>query len=100
MRVAYVAEAEKEMAAAAEYLARAASSVETGHRFLADIAAAEELILQFPHASPPLGAGLRRCLLSRFPYQIVYRVEGDTIRVYAVAHNKRRPGYWRRRVRS
>lgn len=41
----------------------------------------------------------RRFLLSRFPYSIIYvvHVAGD-ITVAAVAHAKRRPGYWRRRV--
>lgn len=41
----------------------------------------------------------RRYLLSRFPYSIVYVIEDDGhVTVAAVAHGKRRPGYWRRRV--
>lgn len=55
----------------------------------ADVDRAVQRIVQFPHAHPPLPGGLRRCLLSKFPYQIVYRVEGDVIRIYAVAHLKR-----------
>jgi len=41
----------------------------------------------------------RRFLLSRFPYSIIYVVDaaGD-VTVAAVAHAKRRPGYWRQRV--
>ena len=41
---------------------------------------------------------LRRLLLKVFPYRIIYRVEGEEIVVYAVAHVRRRPGYWRQRV--
>lgn len=36
--------------------------------------------------------------VSDFPYRIVYFVEGDRLTVVAVAHAKRRPGYWRDRV--
>jgi len=39
----------------------------------------------------------RRILLRRFPYQIVYRLKPDGIVVVAVAHLKRRPGYWKSR---
>jgi hypothetical protein len=38
-------------------------------------------------------------LLKIFPYQLIYRVDGDEIRVFAVAHVRRRPGHWRRRLR-
>jgi hypothetical protein len=34
----------------------------------------------------------------RFPYRVVYLVVDDAIDVLAVAHAKRRPGYWRRRL--
>jgi hypothetical protein len=33
-----------------------------------------------------------------FPYRLIYRVEGEEIRIYAVAHVRRKPGYWRRRI--
>ena len=35
-----------------------------------------------------------------FPYRVVYFVEGDLVTILAVAHSKRRPGYWRDRVAS
>lgn len=41
--------------------------------------------------------GARRHLLRRFPYGVVYRVTEDRVTVIAVAHGRRRPGYWRRR---
>ncbi|MBX9927149.1 MAG: type II toxin-antitoxin system RelE/ParE family toxin [Hyphomicrobiaceae bacterium] len=69
-----------------------------GSRFQADLEGAVARIVQFPHAHPPLRGGFRRSLLTRFPYHIIYRVEDDAIRIYAVAHLKRRPGYWRRRM--
>ena len=39
----------------------------------------------------------RRVLVSRFPYQVVYRLAEDQIEVVAIAHLKRRPGYWKHR---
>jgi toxin ParE1/3/4 len=43
---------------------------------------------------------VRRRVLRRYPYSLVYLVEETTIIVLAVAHHKRRPGYWLRRVVS
>jgi toxin ParE1/3/4 len=35
-----------------------------------------------------------------FPYRVIYFVEGESLTIVAVAHSKRRPGYWRERVTS
>ena len=43
--------------------------------------------------------GTRRYLLNRFPYLIVYRITEDKLQVIAVAHGKRKPGYWRHRLK-
>lgn len=46
----------------------------------------------------PRELGVRRKLLARFPYAIVF-VEGDSfVRVIAVMHGHRRPAYWRTRL--
>jgi toxin ParE1/3/4 len=55
-----------------------------------------------PECGPVIGLppalGVRRKLLSRFPYAIVF-VESDTfVRVISVMHGHRRPAYWRRRI--
>jgi len=39
----------------------------------------------------------RRVLVPRFPYQIVYHRHGDEAVIVAIAHLKRRPGYWKHR---
>lgn len=33
-----------------------------------------------------------------FPYRVVYFLDEDLLRIVAVAHSKRRPGYWRERM--
>lgn len=50
----------------------------------------------WPGVDPALG--VRRFLLPRFPFAIGYIVEGDAITVLAIAHHRRRPGYWMRRA--
>jgi plasmid stabilization system protein ParE len=42
--------------------------------------------------------GTRRVMVAGFPYDLVYRVMVPDIEVLAVAHNRRRPGYWQRRA--
>ena len=39
----------------------------------------------------------RRILVAKFPYQVVYRIRPDEIVIAAIAHLKRRPGYWKNR---
>ena len=51
-----------------------------------------------PDALPPLGIKYRWVRVSRFPYVLVFReLTPKTVKVVAVAHTSRRPGYWRRR---
>jgi plasmid stabilization system protein ParE len=68
-------------------------------KFNTDIADAIDLPVQFPGVGSPISRRARRLLLKNFPYQCIYRVEGDVVRVYAVAHLKRRPRYWNERLR-
>ena len=97
MRVRFVPQAREElMQATAHYQDQ---SNDLAERFLADVAGAIDLLQQFPGIGPPITGNVRRLLLRTFPYQLVYRLEGDDIRVFAVAHLKRRPGYWRKRLR-
>ena len=97
MRILFEPEADEELAEATRYLADQSTRAAEG--FLADMTAAQELLLRFPHSGPPVRGNLRRILLRRYPYQLIYRVVGEEIRIHAVAHLKRKPGYWRRRPR-
>jgi len=98
MKVVYVPEAEQELSDAAVYLAESARSVELGERLLHEAAQCEQRIAERPNAWPMVGRRWRQCLVTTFPYKIIYRVEGDIVRVYAFAHVKRRPGYWNKRL--
>jgi toxin ParE1/3/4 len=74
-----------------------------GGELLAEIDEALVRLARAPKSFPrALGAapelGVRRIHVRRFPYALVF-VEGEhEIRVLAVAHHRRRSGYWRRRL--
>jgi plasmid stabilization system protein ParE len=62
--------------------------------FTEDVDAAIARILQAPFAWPPHERQTRRFILHRFPFSIIYRVEGERVVVVAVAHASRDPDYW------
>jgi plasmid stabilization system protein ParE len=45
----------------------------------------------------PSRGSLRRVSLHRFPYNLIYYVSAGEVRVIALAHQRRRPGYWAHR---
>ncbi len=84
------------LAAARHYKAEAPLAA---RRFRSEVGKAIRFILAYPEASPRVGRkGARRKLLSRFPYDLIYLLESDRIRIVPVAHQKRRPGYWTSRL--
>lgn len=62
--------------------------------FLRVLSTAVQRLREGPHRYPSAEAGTRRILLERFPFTVYYRVSSDTLTIVAVAHHKRRPGYW------
>jgi plasmid stabilization system protein ParE len=66
-------------------------------RFLDEIDAALDLVQEGPRRWPRFRFGMRRFVLAAYPYSIIYRDVADEVQIYAVAHAKRRPLYWRRR---
>jgi hypothetical protein len=65
-----------------------------GRGFLDELDRGVRLIKSHPLASTEIDPGIRRCLLNRFPYALIYGIEDDTIIVIAVAHLHRKPRYW------
>jgi plasmid stabilization system protein ParE len=83
-----LAEAEKAVAWYAQRNAHAAVA------FARAVSHAIDLISESPERWPVYLEGTRRILVERFPFQLVYRVGGTRVLVVAVAHGRRRPGYW------
>jgi len=70
-----------------------------GRDLLDEVAGAINRAARNPEAGSSMTADqkTRRLLVSRFPYQLVYRLRPAEVVVVAVAHLKRRPGHWRHR---
>lgn len=62
--------------------------------FVIELEAAIDHIAESPRRWPRLGARYRRFVLGRFPFSIVYMLRGECVEVVAIAHHRRRPGYW------
>jgi len=92
----FLSPAEEEMIEAALFYER--RSAHLGIDFLDDIDRVVGLIREHPHIGAVIDESFRRVLLHRFPFNLVYTVEADSILIIAVAHQRRRPGYWRERV--
>ncbi len=69
-----------------------------GLDFILTVQRAYERLLEFPATGAPFGRRLRRLLVPKFPYGLLYRVEPERVYIVAVMHLHRRPGYWRSRV--
>jgi plasmid stabilization system protein ParE len=82
-------------AAAQWYLERSPTAAA---RFSAELDEAEAAILERPEAWPIGQRGTRRYLLHHFPFVVIYRIEESRILIVAVAHARRRPGYWTNRT--
>ena len=74
-------------------------------RFLAEFDDLLPRIRRYPSSFPRLldvssDLEIRRALMSRFPYGLIFLELEKDIRVIAVVHDKRRPGYWIHRLRK
>lgn len=71
-----------------------------GTRFLDEVEWANAAILANPYAAQSLGGNFRRLQLKKFPFGLCYRILDSVIEIVAVAHERRRPGYWRDRLQG
>lgn len=69
-----------------------------GYQFLNEVDAAIRRMIAFPESYSCLGSEMRRCLIKRFPYGIIYASTNDGTLIIAVAHLHRRPNYWLGRI--
>lgn len=65
--------------------------------FVAAVDAAIEQVVLNPERFPRASRRSQYCRLTRYPFRIIFRVQGESITIIAIAHAKRSPGYWWRR---
>lgn len=69
--------------------------------FALELAGALESIASGRVIAPMVERGPARIwILPRLPYSIIYDDRGTEIRIVAFAHHARKPGYWRKRLKS
>lgn len=96
MRIDLSREAQADINAAADwYIEQGVFSAALD--FSDEVDRALRVLGQYPGIGAPGSGVMRMRPLQDFPYTLVYRVMPDHVRVIAVAHHSRRPGYWRGR---
>ena len=96
--IAFLSPAQEETTAAACYYQTQSTGL--GTEFLAEVERAIAAIASRPKAAPKVKQNIRRRLLKRFPFGILYVATVDEIVIVAVMHLRRRPGYWQDRLGS
>ena len=96
MRAILHPEADDEFQAAIEV--HQTESQELGVRFYREVLTTLARIESHPRAWPRLRGAVRKCLVTGFPFKLLYTIDPDRILVVAVMHAKRRPDYWTARL--
>jgi toxin ParE1/3/4 len=102
-RVRFEDEAEVEYGLAARYYEERREHL--GVEFLDSVDATIERVLEWPRAGAllpgmPPDLPVRRRAVTRFPYHVVYLETPSHVWILAVAHDRRKPGYWKDRLES
>jgi plasmid stabilization system protein ParE len=69
-----------------------------GLSFIEAVERSVDQIIANSEAYQLVGEDICRKIMKGFPYSLLYAIESDRIRIMAVAHMKRRPGYWQYRL--
>lgn len=97
MKVVLHPEAEEELFEAIRFYESRVTGL--GARLFEEIEYAVSQIVNFPEIGARYEQHFRRVLLNRLPLSIVYTIERNEIWIVAIAHQRRRPGYWKHRTR-
>jgi len=95
MTVLFNPEAEAEFLAAVFYYEEQSPGL--GEAFRTAVTEATAQVVALPFAWPVHSGRVRRCLVRRFPYGILYKAQANCIYVVAVMHLRRHPDYWKHR---
>ena len=95
MTFSFHPEAEAEFNESIEYYEEREQGL--GYDFSIEVFAGIQKIINYPTAWPVIEKDVRRCLVNRFPYGIIYSIEQAGIFILAVMHLRRHPDYWKNR---
>ncbi|MBF0547733.1 MAG: type II toxin-antitoxin system RelE/ParE family toxin [Candidatus Riflebacteria bacterium] len=95
MNYSFHPEAEAEFVEAINYFEEV--KIDLGYEFAVEIYSAIEMATAFPKAWPIIEDNIRRCLVNRFSYGVLYSEEKEEIYIVAIMHLRREPDYWKHR---
>lgn len=96
MKPVFHPDAERELMAAIRQYAEIDAALAVD--FEAKIEEATVLAMAFPDMWREVSPGIRRCLVRRFPYGIMYAYDEDVFYIIAVMHLHQKPDYWKSRT--
>ncbi len=89
-------EAEEELIKAASFYEQQQSGL--GVEFIREVRRTCNLISVSPKAATRVRKEIRRRLVRRFPFSVLYQEVEDSVQVIAIAHQRRKPRYWAKRT--
>lgn len=98
MNISFLDAAQSEFDDTIDYYEQQRSGL--GFEFAEEVEQALERINHYPEAWSPLSSRVRRCLLNRFPYSVIYETRSELLIIVAIQNNRRKPDSWRSRVKQ
>ena len=96
MKISFLLPAQTEFEEAIEYYDE--KRLGLGIEFSREVIQALDRINHYPEAWSQLSPRIRRCLVNRFPYSVIYQVRSELLIVIAIQHHHRMPESWRTRL--
>jgi len=96
MKVRFLPEADMELLHEVSYYSEAGTGA--GVRFREAVMQAVAMAARFPLGGKPTYKETRRMRVKGFKFSVIYRVSKQEILIVAVAPDRKRPGYWQRRL--
>jgi len=95
MTYSFHPDAELELNAAVDYYEECKTNL--GSEFAYEVQKTIQRILELPNSWQKLDQEIRRCLINRFPFGIIYYQRDNEIVILAVMQLQRKPNYWKER---
>jgi hypothetical protein len=96
MKISFLIPAQTEFEEAIEYYDEQRAGL--GIEFSNEVGQALDRTSHYPEAWSQLSSRIRRCLVSRFPYSVIYEGRSEHLIIIAIQHHHRKPESWRSRV--
>lgn len=97
MKIEFLPEAKTELDDAVQYYELQVKDL--GVTFKSIARSTVKRIATYPTAWTEIRPSIRRCIMHKFPYNVLYSIEDDSILIIAIAHHHRNPTYWTNRVK-